>query len=180
MSTKPKLGTKKKSNFFCVRIESSARPLFPQWSHHVYPQFLPGSHPNYQNRNIHNAHHYEYSEKQHCHSNNLNMTTPPTPNTTPTTINLSQNVIINSSNVQQSHHLHNHYHLQNNSHHLQHQPNQQRNHTHLNNVNATTATPNYAHIRNRNTSALHKNNVLNNNYPYRNNTGIVCTAIKNQ
>lgn len=23
-----------------------ARPLFPQWSHHVYPQFLPNSHPN--------------------------------------------------------------------------------------------------------------------------------------
>ncbi|KAI8441185.1 hypothetical protein MSG28_009418 [Choristoneura fumiferana] len=22
-----------------------ARPLFPQWSHHVYPQFLPGAHP---------------------------------------------------------------------------------------------------------------------------------------
>ncbi|XP_058126890.1 neurobeachin [Anopheles coustani] len=26
--------------------ESTNRPLFPQWSHHVYPQFLPGSHPN--------------------------------------------------------------------------------------------------------------------------------------
>ncbi|GBP72418.1 Neurobeachin [Eumeta japonica] len=25
-----------------------SRPLFPQWSHHVYPQFLPGSHPNSQ------------------------------------------------------------------------------------------------------------------------------------
>lgn len=24
----------------------ASRPLFPQWSHHVYPQFLPGSHPN--------------------------------------------------------------------------------------------------------------------------------------
>ncbi|XP_058063473.1 neurobeachin [Anopheles bellator] len=28
--------------------ESSNRPLFPQWSHHVYPQFLPGSHPSHQ------------------------------------------------------------------------------------------------------------------------------------
>lgn len=28
-------------------VESSARPLFPQWSNHVYPQFLPGSHPNH-------------------------------------------------------------------------------------------------------------------------------------
>lgn len=27
-------------------IVTSSRPLFPQWSHHVYPQFLPGSHPN--------------------------------------------------------------------------------------------------------------------------------------
>ncbi|GLH11169.1 Lipopolysaccharide-responsive and beige-like anchor protein [Gryllus bimaculatus] len=26
--------------------EGGARPLFPQWSHHVYPQFLPGTHPN--------------------------------------------------------------------------------------------------------------------------------------
>ncbi|XP_065076453.1 neurobeachin isoform X3 [Ochlerotatus camptorhynchus] len=28
--------------------DPSNRPLFPQWSHHVYPQFLPGSHPNHQ------------------------------------------------------------------------------------------------------------------------------------
>lgn len=27
-----------------VRVPGS-RPLFPQWSHHVYPQFLPGGHP---------------------------------------------------------------------------------------------------------------------------------------
>ncbi|KAI8127765.1 Neurobeachin [Lucilia cuprina] len=27
--------------------ESSGRPLFPQWSHHVYPQFLPGTHHNH-------------------------------------------------------------------------------------------------------------------------------------
>ncbi|KAM7346327.1 A kinase anchor protein rugose isoform 3-T3 [Cochliomyia hominivorax] len=26
--------------------ESSGRPLFPQWSHHVYPQFLSGTHHN--------------------------------------------------------------------------------------------------------------------------------------
>lgn len=24
----------------------SGRPLFPQWSNHVYPQFLPSSHPH--------------------------------------------------------------------------------------------------------------------------------------
>uniref|UniRef100_A0A182N1I2 Neurobeachin n=1 Tax=Anopheles dirus TaxID=7168 RepID=A0A182N1I2_9DIPT len=33
--------------------ESSQRPLFPQWSHHVYPQFLPGSHPNHQPTVVH-------------------------------------------------------------------------------------------------------------------------------
>jgi len=32
--------------FSCCLIEGGARPLFPQWSHHVYPQFLPGSHPD--------------------------------------------------------------------------------------------------------------------------------------
>jgi len=31
-------------------IEGGARPLFPQWSHHVYPQFLPASHPNAQHQ----------------------------------------------------------------------------------------------------------------------------------
>ncbi|XP_072155979.1 neurobeachin isoform X4 [Bemisia tabaci] len=50
------------------------RPLFPQWSHHVYPQFLPNSHPNslphpnthhhlYQ-RNIINKHPYSRFPKQ--------------------------------------------------------------------------------------------------------------------
>ncbi|XP_031781588.1 neurobeachin isoform X6 [Nasonia vitripennis] len=38
------------------------RPLFPQWSHHVYPQFLPGSHPNANaNANHHvSQHHHEH------------------------------------------------------------------------------------------------------------------------
>ncbi|XP_058789390.1 neurobeachin isoform X7 [Phymastichus coffea] len=37
------------------------RPLFPQWSHHVYPQFLPGSHPN-ANANHHvSQHHHEHA-----------------------------------------------------------------------------------------------------------------------
>lgn len=30
----------------CTQCIVGSRPLFPQWSHHVYPQFLPGSHPN--------------------------------------------------------------------------------------------------------------------------------------
>ena len=28
-----------------LKKEPTNRPLFPQWSHHVYPQFLPKSHP---------------------------------------------------------------------------------------------------------------------------------------
>ncbi|XP_048481207.1 neurobeachin isoform X5 [Plutella xylostella] len=37
-----------------------SRPLFPQWSHHVYPQFLPGGHP---------AHRHPHC-KLDCHVNN--------------------------------------------------------------------------------------------------------------
>lgn len=145
-------------------IETSARPLFPQWSHHVYPQFLPGSHPNYQNAaNIH-----------HNHSNNSNMpriSTPSTPTTTSTT-NLSQ-TIFNSSKAQPNHHLHNHYHYplhhQNNSHHQQPQP-IHRNHSH---VNGATSS-HIRNIRNRiNNNASHKTIALNNNnYQFRTDSGI--------
>ncbi|XP_031629560.1 neurobeachin isoform X7 [Contarinia nasturtii] len=145
--------------------ETSARPLFPQWSHHVYPQFLPGSHPNYQNStNMH-----------HNHSNNLNMpriSSPSTPTTTPTsTTNLSQTVL-NSSKAQPNHHLHNHYHyplhLQNNSHHQQQQQQQiHRNHTHMNG-----ATSSHIRNRNHNNNASHKNIILNNNdYQFRTDSG---------
>lgn len=48
------------SKFFVKLTEGSARPLFPQWSHHVYPQFLPGSHPNA-------APHYNYSRHRHSY-----------------------------------------------------------------------------------------------------------------
>lgn len=48
-------------------VDSSQRPLFPQWSHHVYPQFLPGSHPNHQPpSNAQN--HYNYSNNNYIHS----------------------------------------------------------------------------------------------------------------
>lgn len=139
--------------------------MFPQWSHHVYPQFLPGSHPNYQNAaNIH-----------HNHSNNLNMpriSTPSTPTTTtPTsTTNLSQTVL-NSSKAQPNHHLHNHYHyplhLQSNNSHQQ-QQSIHRNHSHVNGM--TTS-----HIRNRNNiNVPHKTIALNNNnnYQFRTDAGI--------
>ncbi|XP_043800154.1 neurobeachin isoform X10 [Apis laboriosa] len=51
------------------------RPLFPQWSHHVYPQFLPGSHPNANananaNANHHmNQHHHQHPLPAARHSN---------------------------------------------------------------------------------------------------------------
>lgn len=156
-------------------VEASARPLFPQWSHHVYPQFLPGSHPNHQNPNA----------VHHNHSNNKNMphiTTPSPPTMAPNATNMPQTV--HNSTSQQSYHLHQHYHHQlhfQNSQHQQQQSqiisNQQRNNIHLNNSTATT-TANYIHTRNRNGSgALHKNNALNNNnYHYRTNAGIVCVV----
>ncbi|CAO1410709.1 unnamed protein product [Diamesa hyperborea] len=58
--------------------ESSNRPLFPQWSHHVYPQFLPGSHPNHQtSQTMQQQHHQHYhqqiqqqQQQQHMTNNN--------------------------------------------------------------------------------------------------------------
>ncbi|XP_065158028.1 neurobeachin isoform X5 [Atheta coriaria] len=59
--------------------EGSARPLFPQWSHHVYPQFLPGSHPNAAQPPYHNyprhrhsyvKHHYNINNNHHSHHHN--------------------------------------------------------------------------------------------------------------
>ncbi|KPJ14705.1 Neurobeachin [Papilio machaon] len=38
------------------------RPLFPQWSHHVYPQFLPGGHPHA------HRHPHAHSHKQCAHN----------------------------------------------------------------------------------------------------------------
>nr|XP_022900222.1 neurobeachin isoform X1 [Onthophagus taurus] len=60
--------------------EGSARPLFPQWSHHVYPQFLPGSHPNaapHHNyvRHRHHSyvkHHYNHNINNNHHSHHHN------------------------------------------------------------------------------------------------------------
>uniref|UniRef100_A0A1B0D3F3 Uncharacterized protein n=1 Tax=Phlebotomus papatasi TaxID=29031 RepID=A0A1B0D3F3_PHLPP len=60
--------------------EPSARPLFPQWSHHVYPQFLPGSHPNHQSlpppsQNAQQQHQGQHHQTQHNHlHHNANFT----------------------------------------------------------------------------------------------------------
>ncbi|XP_060530790.1 neurobeachin isoform X11 [Cylas formicarius] len=69
--------------------ERSTRPLFPQWSRHVYPQFLPGSHPNsvpprhklyplakhnhhYKlNNNHHHFHYHSHKVEQRNHRNYL-------------------------------------------------------------------------------------------------------------
>lgn len=66
-----------------LALESSNRPLFPQWSHHVYPQFLPGSHPNHQQNPqvvIQQQHHQHYhqqmimaqQQQHHQHITNAN------------------------------------------------------------------------------------------------------------
>lgn len=68
--------TKTKKN----NVEPSARPLFPQWSHHVYPQFLPGSHPNHQSlpppsQNAQQQHQGQHHQTQHNHlHHNANFT----------------------------------------------------------------------------------------------------------
>ncbi|XP_033217020.1 neurobeachin-like [Belonocnema kinseyi] len=48
------------------------RPLFPQWSHHVHPQFLPGSHPNANTNTNHHIsqHHHEHPLPAARHPNN--------------------------------------------------------------------------------------------------------------
>jgi hypothetical protein len=56
-------------------MEGSQRPLFPQWSHHVYPQFLPGTHPSHQGapqvviQQQHHQHYHQQMQQQHHLSN---------------------------------------------------------------------------------------------------------------
>lgn len=57
--------------FLRARVGGSARPLFPQWSHHVYPQFLPGSHPNAIPHHTYIRHRHSYMKHQH-YQHNLN------------------------------------------------------------------------------------------------------------
>ncbi|XP_017773305.1 PREDICTED: neurobeachin isoform X3 [Nicrophorus vespilloides] len=52
--------------------EGSARPLFPQWSHHVYPQFLPGSHPNAPQHHNYLRHRHTYVKHHYNLNNNHN------------------------------------------------------------------------------------------------------------
>ncbi|XP_047370718.1 neurobeachin isoform X4 [Vespa velutina] len=92
------------------------RPLFPQWSHHVYPQFLPGSHPNANaNANANANHHISQHHHQHPlpaarHSNRQ----PPSSYYLPNHHNNHYNHHPNNHNYHRHHHYHHH---NNNNHH---------------------------------------------------------------
>ncbi|XP_034937724.1 neurobeachin isoform X3 [Chelonus insularis] len=107
------------------------RPLFPQWSHHVYPQFLPGSHPN-ANANVNANHHMSQHYHQHPlptvrHSNRQ----PPSNYYIP---NHHNNHYNNHHPNNYNYHRHHHYHHHNNNHHhaLQKHNDQPRNLYHRN------------------------------------------------
>lgn len=92
-----------------VALESSNRPLFPQWSHHVYPQFLPGSHPNHQQnpqviiQQQNHQQHY-HLQQQHHHMSNANNN------------NNNNYINVNASNDSQI--LHNNHIINNNHQHM--------------------------------------------------------------
>jgi hypothetical protein len=102
--------------------------LFPQWSHHVYPQFLPGTHPNHQQtqpqvliQQQHHQHYHQIQQQQqqqsHHHLSNANnnyinanasmMNVNNTANISPI---LHNNHIINSNNNNNNNN-NNHQHL---------------------------------------------------------------------
>lgn len=58
------------SKLICAHADGSARPLFPQWSHHVYPQFLPGSHPAHHGGAALGRHRHHPAIKHHYLNNN--------------------------------------------------------------------------------------------------------------
>ncbi|XP_015604572.1 neurobeachin isoform X4 [Cephus cinctus] len=92
------------------------RPLFPQWSHHVYPQFLPGSHPNANananaNANYHiSQHHHQHPLPAARHSNRQ----PPSSYYLPNHHSNHYNHHSNNYNYHRHHHYHHH---NNNNHH---------------------------------------------------------------
>ncbi|XP_025157448.1 neurobeachin isoform X4 [Harpegnathos saltator] len=108
------------------------RPLFPQWSHHVYPQFLPGSHPNANananaNANHHiNQHHHQHPLPAARHSSRQ----PPSNYYLPNHHNNHYNHHPNNHNYHRHHY---HHHNNNNHHHtLQKHIDQPRNLCHRN------------------------------------------------
>lgn len=109
------------------------RPLFPQWSHHVYPQFLPGSHPNANanvNANVNhhiNQHHHQHPLPAARHSNRQ----PPSNYYLPNHHKNHYNHHPSNHNYHRHHHYH--HHNNNNHHHtLQKHIDQPRNLCHRN------------------------------------------------
>lgn len=156
-------------------MENSQRPLFPQWSHHVYPQFLPGSHPNHQGppqvviQQQHHQHYHQQMQQQHHLSNannnyiNSNASVMNANNTSP---------ILHSNHINNNHH---HLHqtnanfggqmlsgdVQNTTYYQQQHPFLQRNGDNMI-INSSTSTNGLSHMKTRN--RLMKNNGLNNNF----------------
>lgn len=153
--------------------ENSQRPLFPQWSHHVYPQFLPGSHPNHQPPVViqqqHHQHYHQQMQQQQHHLSNANNNYINTDHLSPI---LHNNHIINNNHQ----HLHQNFgqnlsnETQNTNYYQQQQhPFMQRASSNegmmINNMTSSGAASGangLSHIKTRN--RLIKNNGLNNNF----------------
>jgi hypothetical protein len=158
-------------------VENSQRPLFPQWSHHVYPQFLPGSHPNHQAppqvviQQQHHQHYHQQMQQQHHLSNannnyinsNAGLMSAASNGTDVSPI-LHNNHIINNNHQ----HLHQSFgpnlsnEIQNATYYQQQHPFMQRAGGDGMMINAGAGTNGLGHIKTRN--RLVKNNSLNNNF----------------
>ncbi|KAL1489961.1 hypothetical protein ABEB36_013884 [Hypothenemus hampei] len=90
--------------------EGSARPLFPQWSHHVYPQFLPGSHPNAvsQHASVNHHQHHQHAMRHRTTSSSSSYHSYPKNN---------HHYNLNNNHHSHYHHLHNHNKLDHRYHH---------------------------------------------------------------
>lgn len=134
-------------------IESSSRPLFPQWSHHVYPQFLPGSHPNHQSQqNSNNVIHHHQNNTQLSHNHHHTNTS-----------NINHHNLTNNASTTTSTTVANNYNNEINT-----------NYYHRDNLinNSSSA---YAHIRNRGSNGVGGGmikNGINNNFRFRSTPGI--------
>lgn len=97
-------------------LENSQRPLFPQWSHHVYPQFLPGTHPNHQAQpqvviqQQHHQHYHQQMQQQHhlsnANNNYINSNAGSMMNATNSTSNISP--ILHNNHIINNNHQHLH------------------------------------------------------------------------
>ncbi|CRK90982.1 CLUMA_CG004671, isoform B, partial [Clunio marinus] len=98
-------------------METSQRPLFPQWSHHVYPQFLPGSHPNHQAppqvviQQQHHQHYHQQMQQQQQQQHHLS-------NANNNYINSNANMMNSNNSGNISPILHNNHIINNNHQHL--------------------------------------------------------------